>query len=379
MEPISFLHPTTSEAARAHVQSLLDSPALWRSRAFTQKCVAWLEQQYPRHHAFLTPSCSQAMGFGLSLLPPRPKQHEALLPSFTHPALANALLSHGWTLKFIDIEPHTCNIDVKELEKAISSRTGLITCLHYGGFACDLKHLKNLSQSHSIPLLEDNAHGFGAQHGSDKLGTEGRISFLSFEMQKNVHCGEGGALLVPKTHPLPRLRTKYHSGTNRHDYLSKKVAHYEWQAIGNKLNPSELSCAYLLGELQSFAARQAKRKALWQRYHTALLPLSQQGYLLLPRPKPYQKHNAHLFFVRFSSRRHRKRTQDYLSSQHIETHTHYEPLHKSRFGKQFPFFEKDKHTSATAQTLLRLPLHDALSFTQVDRVAETLFQLANST
>ncbi|MCY4419146.1 MAG: aminotransferase class I/II-fold pyridoxal phosphate-dependent enzyme [Cytophagales bacterium] len=344
---------------------------------YSSRCVDWFSSRFGDQEFLLTPSCSQAMRWSMELFP-RPQRggpEEALVPSFTHPAIANALLWRGWKLRFIDIEPQTCNLDMDKVAEALSVRTGWIICMHYGGFACDLDKLKKLLSSSKIRWAEDNAHGLWARHGNTLLGGHGDLSWFSFEKQKNIQCGEGGGVLISKRLSIPGLREKYHSGTNRQAYLSGEVSEYNWQTLGGKYDLPELSCAYLLGQLEEVEKITERRLRLWKQYHELLQPLREKEGIRLPLPRSYQQHNGHIYFIILRSAFQRKQLQNRLARQGIETHSHYVPLHQSPMGKAFPFHGLDKYSSNYATRLLRLPIHADMREQDINRVVESVYQL----
>ena len=371
---IPFYSPFYSPQSMAYVQQLCNRPSLWEKRPFTRACTEWFQHYFPHARIWFTSSCTRALEAAAFLLKLKP-QDEVIVPSFTHPATANAFAVHQARLVFVDVVPDTMTMDVRQVSSAITPRTRAIVAMHYGGMAPDMKTLVALAEEHKLVLIEDNAHGLGAQFDHRPLGGWGHMSAYSFERQKNISCGEGGALLIHDKALWPSMAQYAESGTNRSDFYAGKVPHYEWVTTGSKIAPSEIAMAYLYGVLQETDPITHKRRTIWNAYCTALTPIEQKGLVHLPHPHPLQQHNAHIFFLRLKNARQRKKLIEHLAKAHIAAHFHYSPLHTSPMGRQMGRFHgRDRHTEPNSQSLLRLPMHTALTSEQIQTVTESVIQ-----
>ena len=111
--------------------------------------------------------------------------------------------------------PSTGNIDPACVAAAITERTKAVLVMHYGGVAADMEPLLDLAELHGVALIEDNAHGLGGKWRGRSLGTIGTIGTQSFHDTKNVHCGEGGALLLSDDQLMTRAEIIREKGTDR--------------------------------------------------------------------------------------------------------------------------------------------------------------------
>jgi dTDP-4-amino-4,6-dideoxygalactose transaminase len=101
----------------------------------------------------------------------------------------------GAKLVFADIDPLTLNMDPKDVEKKITSKTKMIVPVHIGGYPADMDPIMELAKKHDIVVLEDAAHAFGAEYKGRKIGTIAHFSSFSFHEVKNITSfGEGGIL-----------------------------------------------------------------------------------------------------------------------------------------------------------------------------------------
>ena len=117
---------------------------------------------------------------------------EIIIPSFTFVSTANAFVTRGAKPVFADIRRDTLNLDESELERLITPRTRAIVVVHYAGVGCEMDAICRIAARHSIPVVEDNAHGLFGKYKGRYLGTFGCLATQSFHETKNFTCGEGG-------------------------------------------------------------------------------------------------------------------------------------------------------------------------------------------
>ncbi len=207
---------------------------------------------------------------------------EIILPSFTFVTSASAFALRGATLVFVDINPHTQNIDPEQVAAAITPKTRAIVAVHYAGIACDMAALRALAERHSLILIEDAAQGICARSHGRALGAVGHLGTISFHETKNIHCGEGGALLVNDPSFVDRAKIIWEKGTNRDQFFRGMVDKYTWVDLVSSFLLGEISAAFLLAQLEASEAVTENRRATWRRYHAALEPLAQAGLLVRP-------------------------------------------------------------------------------------------------
>ena len=141
------------------------------------------------------------------------------MPSFTFVSTANAVALRGAVPVFVDVRPDTLNLDESLIDQAISDRTRAIVPVHYAGISCEMDTILEIARERGIAVLEDAAHAIDCHYEGRALGAIGDLGCLSFDGQKNVTCGEGGALCssvtrrwssVPRT-SAPRAPTDRNS------------------------------------------------------------------------------------------------------------------------------------------------------------------------
>lgn len=170
---------------------------LWFSGddAFAGNSGQWLEVRFEVKKAFLTHSCTHALGLS-GLLTGIKAGDQVIMPSYTFPSSANVFILRGAKIVFVDIRPDAMNIDENLIEEAITSQTRAIVPTHYAGMACEMAEIMDLANRYSLHVFEDAAQGVMSKYRDKFLGTIGHLGCYSFHETKNYQCGEGGPLLI---------------------------------------------------------------------------------------------------------------------------------------------------------------------------------------
>lgn len=319
----------------------------------------------------LTSSCTDALEMAMLLADINPGD-EVIMPSFTFVSTANAVALRQAKSVFVDIEAATLNLDLSQVEAAITPRTKAVIPVHYAGISCDMDRLGQICKSHNILMIEDAAHGIGARFGDAPLGSIGDLGALSFHQTKNITCGEGGALLLNNSQFIDRAEIMREKGTNRRQFLRGEVDKYTWVDIGSSFLPSELNAAILLSQLEQCQPITNRRASIFSRYLDELKPLASKGYFSLPSIPAKNSVNGHIFYLVTKSFEDRESLRRHLLKNGIKTTSHYEPLHLApaarKYGclgsglKSLPVTEK------ISQSILRLPIYMDLTPQEQDFV-----------
>ena len=112
------------------------------------------------------------------------------------PTTINPIIQNKLIPVFIDIDPETYNINVNQIEDAITSKTKAIIVAHTLGNPFDLSAISALVKKYNLWLIEDNCDALGAKYGDKLTGTFGHLATLSFYPAHHITMGEGGALII---------------------------------------------------------------------------------------------------------------------------------------------------------------------------------------
>lgn len=185
--------------------------------------------------------CLSAMGVGPG--------DEVILPGYFWVATVGAVIRSGAIPILADVDD-SFNLDPGELEKKISKRTKAIIVVHMGGVVGQIKKIVSICKKHKIKLLEDCAQSIGASVNNKKVGSFGDMSIFSFQLNKNMTSGEGGAIVTNNKDLYMKANAIHDLGYPRDDMgrLVIDNENYQFWGIGGRMN--EIIAAVLRVQLK---------------------------------------------------------------------------------------------------------------------------------
>jgi dTDP-4-amino-4,6-dideoxygalactose transaminase len=368
---IPFNKPHLTGQETKYIEEAVRSGKISGDGMFTKKCHTFFESRYAMRKALLTTSCTDALEMSALLASIEPGD-EVIVPSYTFVSTANAFVLRGAHIVFADSRTDHPGIDEDAIEALITPRTKAIVVVHYAGVACDMDKVLEVANKHNILVIEDAAQAIDSYYKGRPLGTVGHMSAFSFHETKNIQCGEGGLLAINDEAFASRAEIIREKGTNRSAFFRGEVDKYGWVDIGSSFLPSEIVAAFLYAQLENIDAIQKRRKEIWNRYWSALLPLQDQGKLKLPVVPDFATNNAHMFYVLTADLTTRSSLIEHMKSKGSFPVFHYLSLHKS------PYYSEKHKGGAMPQsdrymdTLLRLPLFVDMTDAETDQVIQSI-------
>ena len=128
-----------------------------------------------------------------------PRGSTVLMPGYTCLVVPSAVQFAGLKSAYVDIDPHTYNIDPRRLKNVAGDRISAFIVQHTYGIPCDMSQTRQWAEARGIPLIEDCCHAFGTRIDGRLCGTFGAFAFLSGQWSKPFSTGLGGMLLVNDT------------------------------------------------------------------------------------------------------------------------------------------------------------------------------------
>jgi dTDP-4-amino-4,6-dideoxygalactose transaminase len=351
---IPFNIPFISGNEVTYINEVIHEKVFSSPGKFAKKCENELSKITSCSDIRLTTSCTSALELAALAIDLKAGD-EVILPSFTFVSSANAFALRGAKLVFVDINPKTMCIDENLLEKAISPKTKAVVLVHYAGLTENMEKIVEFCKKHQLFLIEDAAQSIDSFYKNQHLGTFGDLGCFSFHDTKNIHCGEGGAILVNNKNLIDKVDIILEKGTNRAAFLAGEIDNYTWQSLGSSYGLSEINAAFLFAQLQELKKVTKKRKELYSLYQDKLKPLKEKG--LIDFPETDNNHNAHIFFIKVENESKRDALINHLKKQGVSAYFHYSPLHLSGMGKQYQYIKSEKDFSASeSERIVRLPL-----------------------
>lgn len=264
--PLSF--PVFEGNENLYLQKVMSSGQLATSGEFIRKFESKLAKKVVSHQAVALNSGTSALHLALVLLGVG-QGDEVICQSFTFCASANPIVYLGAKPIFVDSEEETWNIDPELLEDAILSRLALgrkpkaIILVHLFGMPAKMNEILEIANKYGIPVLEDAAEAVGSTYQSSYCGTFGTIGIFSFNGNKIVTTGGGGALLTKDAGLIERA--KYLSTQARED-----LPFYQHLEIGYNYRMNNMAAAIGLAQLEKLDTWIAKRRLINERYRMLL-------------------------------------------------------------------------------------------------------------
>jgi len=211
---------------------------------------------------------------------------------------------------YADVKENTFLIDVKDVERKITSKTKAIMAVHMYGLMCDMSSIVNLASKYNIPVLEDSAQCFMATDNKGRIsGTIGDIGSWSFENSKHITCGDGGILVTDDENLAIKMRQ--FGGVGYKNLAAKegkvrisrdKFQDPDWERhniIGYNYRLPEICAAIALAQIERLDDFVNLRQAMGKDYLKTILEASTD--LLIPQviPKGYI-HSYYTFAALFN-------------------------------------------------------------------------------
>jgi dTDP-4-amino-4,6-dideoxygalactose transaminase len=368
---IPFNNPATNISLSYNLLKLKKYNHFSSNGIFTKKCEQWLRDNIKCKEALLVHSCTAALEMCAILLNIK-KDDEVIIPSYTFVSTANAFVMRGGRPVFVDIDPTTCNIDSSKIEQAITKKTKAIVAVHYAGVSCDMDPIVAIARKYKLYIIEDAAQAILSSYKGKPLGSIGDLATISFHETKNIHCGEGGALIINNPKFIKRAKIIRDKGTNRDLFNQNMVKKYTWIDYGSSYGLSEINAAFLYEQIKQAKKVTRKRLAISKLYHKLLEKLEIKKLIKRPTIPTYAKANGHIYYILVKNNKRHKLIK-HLQQKKINTVFHYIPLHSSPFGKLKATTKSTmRNTNMISNNLLRLPMHLKLNKKSMIRCANEI-------
>ena len=215
---------------------------------------------------------------------------EVIVPPYSFIATASAVVLVGAVPVFADIQPKSLCLDPDDVERKITPRTKAIIPVHVAGYVADMDRLKVIAKKYKLAVLEDAAHSWGSLWKGKGTGTLGNGGTFSFQISKNITCGEGG-VIVTNDEALADLCRSYTNCGRR-----KGAAWYDHDYLGSNLRMTEFQAAILLAQLGRLEKQMARRIANAENLDRALNDMP--GIRLLAAEPRMTRRSYHMYIFR---------------------------------------------------------------------------------
>jgi len=293
---------------------------------------------------------------------------EVITPAFTYIATAEVIALLKLKPVFVDVDPHTFNLDPSKLEAAITDKTKVIIPVHLFGQSADMEPILQIANKHNIFVVEDNAQAIGSTYTFAngqrmKAGTIGHIGTTSFYPSKNLGAyGDGGAIFARDEALAQRIQVICNHGS------SKRYYHH---SIGVNSRLDSIQAAILDAKLKHLDVYTANRQKAADMYDDAFANL--EG-IVIPKRAHNATHVFHQYTLRvLEGRQKRDAIRQWMSEHKVPTMIYYPlPLHEQPAYAHYadPSAELPVSERLSAE-VISLPMHSELTEDQINFITQT--------
>lgn len=296
------------------------------------------------------------------------KGDEVIVPAFSYIATANVVELVGATPVFVDIDLATFNLDVSNVEAAITSRTKAIIPVHEFGLACDIKALLPIAKKHHLTVIEDAACALGARQGKQYAGTFGDFGSFSLHPRKAISSGEGGLLAVKKEEQANQVRTLRNHGI---EIINGSM---EFVTPGFNYRMTDFQAALVNSQLQRIQQILDYKQQLAAVYFSEI----KHPGILLPTVPDDRNHTWQTFHVVLDKKMDRNKAIETLKAQFIGTNygaqcmpaqQYFQKKYKLNCEQLFP------NALLAYKQGLAIPIYEKLTMENISYIAKQINQL----
>lgn len=302
---------------------------------------------------------------------------EVITTPITFAASANCALYCGARPVFADIDSVTYNIDYREIEKHITSRTKAIIPVHYTGQPCDMDEIHKIAEKYNLFVIEDAAHAVGAEYKGRKIGSLSDMTEFSFHPVKHITCGEGGIVTTNNEKLYEKLKLyRTHGITRNTAEMSRQDGpwYYEQIDLGFNYRITDFQAALGISQLSRVDLFLKRRREIAARYDGAFKNVPG---ITIPSQMEGTRSAYHLYVIRVDKKI-RRELFEYLRACNIGVNVHYIPVYTFPYYREHGYMNvKCANAEELYSSIISLPIFYDLTDAEQDYVIDKIISFLN--
>lgn len=295
---------------------------------------------------------------------------EVITTPFSFIASSNCLLYENCTPVFVDIDPHTLNMDTSQIEALITEKTKAILPVHVFGLPCNMDEIFRLAEKYNLRIIEDACEAIGATFNNKKVGGLGDCGVFGFYPNKQMTTAEGGIITTNNDEMADLCRSLRNQGR---DNNRSWLVH---QRLGYNYRISDIQCALGTVQLSRIDELLEKRKKVADLYNSYLKDFPR---VILPGSMTKTEKSWFVYVIRLEdnfSNEQRDQILSHLREQRIECSNYFPPIHLQPFYvEKFGYKSGDYPvTEKICERTVALPFYGDLSENDVSYITDNLKQ-----
>ena len=323
---------------------------------------------------------------------------EVIVPAYTYTASASAAIHTGATIKMVDSQSDTWEMDYEQLENAITSKTKAIVTVDLGGIPCNYERLYQIVENKKhlftasnmvqhamgrVSIVADCAHSLGASRKGVMTGALADFSSFSFHAVKNFTTAEGGAATwrhidgIDDSELYKQYQLYSLHGQSKDALAKAKLGAWEYDIIGPwyKCNMTDIMAAIGLKQYERYPGMLSRRKELIRKYDDLCDTI---GVVHLSHYTDKYESSGHLYLTRIPniSLQQRNEIIEKMAERGVACNVHYKPLPMMTAYKNLGFdIENYPNAYKYFENEITLPLHTSLSDEDVEYVCQNFSEI----
>lgn len=304
---------------------------------------------------------------------------EMLTTPLSFVASANCALYMGASVRFVDVDPTTWNLDAEAAVEQVSEKTKSIIAVSLAGLPVDLEPLKSVRDR--VVVIEDGCHALGGHRKGVRIGGPGGADMTTFSLHpvKAMTTGEGGMVTTENDDLADRLRSFRTHGIAREELKPSPDEgswYYEMRELGFNYRLTDFQCALGLSQLQRLDEWIEARNKIADWYRELLA--DDPRIALPPSAPPGSLHAYHLFVIRvLAGPTVRRDVFEGMRAAGIGVQVHYIPIYRFPYYRDTLGYQQDTCPRAEDYyaSAISLPVYPSLDRDDVEWVVTELRQL----
>ena len=283
---------------------------------------------------------------------------EVITTPYTFFATVGAIVTSGARPVFVDISDDY-NIDVKNIEAAVTPKTKVILPVHWSGLVCDMAAIQDIANKRKVRVIEDACHAIQARRGGRLAGSFGSAGCFSMHPLKNLNVwGDGGVVVTDDEEIYEKIAL-----LRNHGLMNRDVS--QVFSYNSRLDTIQaLVGLNMMGKrLENITNCRIKNASMYDEM------LSGTPELAIPERLSDAKHVYHLYIVRAQRR---DELKEYLISNGIDAKVHYPiPMHLQPAAREYGYKEGDFPVcEETCRSIISLPVHEFITEENIKYVSK---------
>jgi dTDP-4-amino-4,6-dideoxygalactose transaminase len=324
------------------------------------------------------------------------RDDEVIVPALSFVATGSSVLHAGFKPVFVDIRRDTLNIDVAQIERAITNRTRAIMPVHLMGKPADMDAINRIAKKHKLYVVEDAAEAHGAMYKGRKIGALSDLAAFSLYVAHIITTVEGGIITTNNEDYAGVLRSLRAHGrackckecvlSTRQSYCPKRFSHngedvrFVFERIGYSCKMNEMEAAIGVANLDIY------HDILKKRRQNLLYVLERferfSPHLATIREEPDEQIGPHAIPIVIQEKASFTRAQftDYLEKNGIETRTLFASMPTQCAGFAHLGYKKGQFPNAEyiGTHGLHIGVHQDLGLEEMEYVLQTITRFLES-